>query len=122
VRLPSGSGGRRLALSFFDIGDASAAGQLHIVAPADSGVTFSGCSGIGPQTTGLEDCIIDASSSFNGRWQKVSVPIPNGYTCNDGDPNGCWVKIRYEYGSGTVVQDTTTWEASIEGDPVRLVE
>ena len=50
------------------------------------------------------------------------MPIPVGYSCDDTDPKGCWVRIEYDYGSGTTVEDTTTWTAAIEGDPVRLVE
>jgi hypothetical protein len=122
VRVPSGSGGRVLVLSFFDIADASGAGKLTIVAPVDSGATFSNCTGSGPQAGNLPTCVIDATGAFNGRWEHVRVPIPAGYTCNDGDPKGCWVRIQYAYGAGTTVQDTTTWAAAIEGDPVRLVE
>jgi hypothetical protein len=32
------------------------------------------------------------------------------------------VKIRYTFPSTVQASDTTTWSASIEGDPVRLVE
>ena len=48
ARVPSGSGGHTLSLNFFDVADASQPGTLSIVAPPDSGVTFSNCTGIGP--------------------------------------------------------------------------
>lgn len=122
ARVPSGSGGRTLILSFFDISDSSQPGQLSILAPTDSNVTFGNCVASGPQTAVLPTCTISANSSFNGRWEQVRVPLPDDYRCDDLDPLGCWVRIRYNYGSGATVQDTTTWTASIEGDPVRLIE
>lgn len=120
VRVLPGSAGRVLALSFFDIGDASQPGNLRIV--DHDGNAFANCTGSGPQTGSLSSCVVNATSAFNGKWERVSVPIPSGYTCNVGDPNDCWVKIQYDYGGGTIPSDTTTWSASIEGDPVRLVE
>jgi hypothetical protein len=50
----------------------------------------------------------------------VTVPIPNNYTCNDSDPQGCWLKINYLFSGG--VNDTTSWNAYLLGDPVRLVQ
>ena len=34
---------------------------------------------------------------------------------------GCWFRIRVNFGSGSVT-DQTTWSATVTGDPVRLVE
>jgi hypothetical protein len=122
AKVPSGSGGHVLSLSFFDVSDASQPGTLTIVPPPDSGVTFKDCVGTGPAAGALPTCSVATNSSFNGRWEIVKVPTPLGYSCDDLDPEGCWVRIQYDYGSGTTVQDTTTWTAGIEGDPVRLVE
>ena len=121
VRLPSGSGGRVLVLSFFDVGDADT-GTLRVVPPPDySSTPFSSCTGEGPRVGALTNCALATNpTDFQGRWERVRVPIPSGYTCNDGDPKGCWVRVEYNYSGGA--QDTTTWSASIEGDPVRLVE
>jgi hypothetical protein len=47
----------------------------------------------------------------------VTVPIPGNYTCNDPDPKGWWVKGNYEFAGG--VQDTTSSNAYLLGDPVR---
>jgi len=122
ARVPSGSGGHTLSLNFFDVADASQPGTLSIIAPPDSGVTFSNCTGIGPAAGALPTCSVTTTRAFNGRWQTVKVPIPEGYSCDDTDPRACWVRIEYDYGAGSTVQDTTTWTAVIEGDPVRLVE
>jgi len=49
------------------------------------------------------------------------VPIDSGYRCSDDrDPATCWVRVRLT--TPAAQQDTTTWRAELEGDPVRLVE
>ncbi|HET7326333.1 MAG TPA: pilus assembly protein TadG-related protein [Nocardioidaceae bacterium] len=125
ARLPSGSGGQVLNVRLFDVGDSSNTGTIQVVAP--DGFDFSGCKGYGPQGgvsgTDLPTCSVTAnSSSFQGKWQTIAVPIPDDYGCDDEDPTACWAKLQYSYGSGNQPTDTTSWQASIEGDPVRLVE
>jgi hypothetical protein len=68
------------------------------------------------------DCTISVNGTYDGKWEKISVPIPSSYSCNDTSPTGCWVRLEFYYGSASKPQDTTSWTASIEGDPVRLVE
>jgi len=51
----------------------------------------------------------------------VSVPIPDDYDCNYASSSGCWVKVQLSFTGGATPTDTTTWTASIDGDPVRLV-
>ena len=48
------------------------------------------------------------------------MPIPSDYTCNDADPNGCWLTINYLFNGQ--VHDVTSWTAALLGDPVRLVK
>jgi Flp pilus assembly protein TadG len=129
AKVPSGSGDHVLSLNFFDVSDASGPGILRIIAPPDAtvgpggpAVIFSGCVGSGPAAGALPTCEVNTNGSFNGRWQNVRVPIPADYECDDLDPEGCWVRIEYDFASNIIVQDTTTWTAAIEGDPVRLVE
>jgi hypothetical protein len=123
ARVPSGSGGQILNVRLFDVGDAANTGTITVLAPSDSGVTFTNCKGLGPTAGNLPSCSVQANSStYQGRWQTIAVPIPANYSCDDTDPNACWVKLRYSYGAGNQPNDTTSWTASIEGDPVRLVE
>ena len=85
----------RLWLNYWaDVADASQDGTLSVIAPPDSGVTFSNCTGIGPAAGALPTCSLTTTSAFNGKWQTVKVPIPDGYTCDDTDPQGCWVPHR----------------------------
>ena len=123
ARVPSGAAGQILNVKLWDVGDSTNAGTIKVVAPADSGVDFTNCVGHGPSSGTLPSCQITAkSSTHNGKWQTISVPIPAGYTCDDTDGTKCWVRLSYAYGADNQPSDTTSWMASLEGDPVRLVE
>ena len=123
ARVPSGAAGQMLKLRLFDVGDSNQSGTIKIVYPPDAaGGPFIGCQGAGPAIGALSNCSFTVNSSFNGKWQTVSVPIPSAYRCNDLDSAKCWVRLLYDYGTGSAPHDVTSWAASIEGDPVRLVE
>jgi Flp pilus assembly protein TadG len=123
ARVPTGFAGQILSVRLFDVGDSSANGTITVLAPTESAVTFTNCTGVGPTSGTLAGCSVTANSTtYQGKWQTISVPIPSGYTCNDSSATGCWIKLRYAYGSGAQPSDTTSWTANIEGDPVRLVE
>jgi Flp pilus assembly protein TadG len=138
TRVLPGEAGHTLVLNFFDTGDASQAGNITVLPPPDSnlpGGTFPDCEYTKPpgNSTGppwgtyiatTSDCQITGviSSSYNGQWVTVQVPIPADYTCNATDPLGCWTRLRFSYPAGTSVTDTTTWSAFMVGDPVRLIQ
>jgi hypothetical protein len=121
AQVPPGAGGQILKVQFYDIGDSSKPGTVTIRPPADSGISsFTGCVGEhGPTTGKLQDCSLPADSSYNGKWERVAVPLPKGYHCDISLPTGCWVTLLYDYGSGQP-NDTTSWQATLEGNPVRL--
>jgi len=145
ARVPTAAAGHTLVLNFYDIGDASSTGSLQVVPPPDSnvGANFANCQWTGNSSTGalgyaantpsapwgplspIPNCEIDGVNGgggtiWNAQWSTVTVPIPNNYTCNDSDPQGCWLKINYLFAGG--VNDTTSWNAYLLGDPVRLVQ
>ena len=144
ARVPSAASHHTLVLNFFDIGDAAGQGTLTIVPPTDSNVgsSFSNCTWTGQPGGGatgfgaatpvspwgpnnpIAGCQITGvnapGTSWNAQWSTVTIPIPANYTCNDNDPNGCWVKINYQFASA--ISDTTSWNAYLLGDPVRLVK
>ncbi|MGZ4687453.1 pilus assembly protein TadG-related protein [Oryzihumus sp.] len=120
ARIPSGAAGHILNVRLFDIGDSTGNGTVTVVSP--SGAALAGCTGTGPASGTLSSCSITSNSSFNGKWETIAVPVPAGYTCADSDPTACWFKLQYAYGAGNQPSDTTSWTASLEGDPVRLVE
>ena len=67
------------------------------------------------------DCSIPTGTyNFNNHSMEIRLEIPNTYTCTPGVGAGCWWTIELYYPGGA--NDTTTWSAHIEGNPVRLVE
>jgi hypothetical protein len=123
ARVPTSAAGQVLNVGLYDVGDAATSGTVKVVAPPDSGATFSNCTGIGPVAGALPACQITTNSTtFQGKWETIGVPIPTTYACDDADNNACWVLLTFNYSAGGNVYDTTSWTASIEGDPVRLVE
>jgi hypothetical protein len=68
---------------------------------------------------------VRSDTGYQGKVKVVNVQIPVDYSCDDNVASGCWFTVSYAYGtagSGGGVQDTTTWSASLDGDPVRLVK
>ena len=52
-------------------------------------------------TTALTGCQISVSSSYNAKWQTISVPIPDQLTAaRQLQPTGCWVRLEFFYGNG----------------------
>lgn len=121
---PSGTQ-RVLNVSLWDISDGGSSGSMQIVPPPDANVSnFSGCdfgSSGGSYTPNAGNCSFSFNAgALNGQLMQVEVPLPDGYTCNVGSPTGCWITVKAPF-SGSV-NDTTTWSASLVGDPVRLIE
>ena len=133
VRLLPGASGRNLVLNFFDTGDAASPGTITVLPPADSnvGASFSGCTytpppgnSTGPPwgtftatASGCKVQNVSSSGGFNGQWVQYKVPIPDSYTCNYSNANGCWVRVNFNFPSQTNVSDTTTWSATDRGRP-----
>ncbi|MCU1426392.1 MAG: hypothetical protein JWL83_392 [Actinomycetia bacterium] len=136
ARVLPGSAGRTLIVTFYDTGDADLAGTIKVRPPADSNyLQFSKCeytpppgNSTGPpwgtyQATGGSDCSqsgVSSATDWNGQWVSWKVPIPGNYTCDATKSSGCWVKLQMSFPGG--VADTTTWTASLSGNPVRLVQ
>jgi Flp pilus assembly protein TadG len=144
ARVLPGAAGRTLTINSYDTGDASGAGTISILPPSDSNIsTFSGChytpppgnstgppwgspvltggapaGGVGGQCAQQN---IQASQGWNGQWVTWTVPIPSNYTCNVSSASGCWVTLSFAFPNGTPA-DTSTWTASLDGNPVRLVQ
>ena len=125
VRVVPAAATKTLKIGFFDTGDASQPGTLTIQPPPDSNLpaSISNCTGTGVVTGTLSGCQLTnvSSSTYNGKWQFVNVPIPANYTCTVAQAGGCWFTVKFAFPSG-VPNDTTTWTAKIDGDPVRLIQ
>jgi Flp pilus assembly protein TadG len=123
AKVPTGARGQMFNVSLWDVGDGAKNGStITVLPPSETGGTFSNCTGAGVKNGALTSCGISVDSTYNARWQTISVPIPPGYSCTDASATGCWVRLVFYYGSGSSPMDTTSWTASVVGDPVRLVE
>jgi Flp pilus assembly protein TadG len=126
VRVIPAAQTKTLNIHFFDVGDADNPGTITVLPPSESSSTlpaFTGCTGAGVTNGALgTGCSLSnvTSSSYNGKLQTISVPIPSTYSCNATLAGGCWVRLKMQFSGG--VSDTTTWSASIDGDPVRLIK
>jgi hypothetical protein len=133
ARLLPNDAGHNLNLSLFDIGDGGSTGTLTVVPPPDatnngSPVVLNGCMmqlGTGSAFTnvnGTTPCEVSGvtTANYNGRWLTIQIPIPAKYTCDITNANSCWFRIDYQF-SGSIF-DTTSWTATLGGDPVRIVK
>jgi Flp pilus assembly protein TadG len=137
ARVLPGAANRTMRIVFFDVGDASDVGTLTVLPPTDSNYgTFSGCKYTAPPGNssgppfgaavatggGCSVSGVSSSAGWNGQIVEWTVPIPADYTCNYSDPTGCWIKMKFQYGSSVQVSDTTTWSATLDGNPVRIID
>jgi hypothetical protein len=135
ARVPTSGAGHVLKVVFFDTGDSVDTGIIAIAAPPDNrGTTAPTCvdKGFIPNgssaSTNLPGCQltnVNSSTGYQGKAKEIDVQVPADYLCTDTSNSGCWFTVSYSYGtttSGGAVADTTTWTASLDGDPVRLVK
>jgi hypothetical protein len=126
IRVLPGAAGKYVRYTFYDAADGSTGGTVQVLAPTDatgsitSSSTISGCTATGVVSGTLIGCSAPVSPSRNnGKLQTVNVPIPADYSCSYSVPGGCWFRVVVKYSQAT---DVTTWSATVEGDPVRLVK
>jgi hypothetical protein len=130
-----GASGRILQLTFYDIGDVGGGTTtITISPPADMSGTTPQCvwtanSGKAMPTSGsVNGCSVSGITSstyptgFNGTLVQANIKVFGDYNCATGNTLGCWFRIQMSYTAGTQANDTTTWDANIGGDPVRLVK
>ncbi len=132
ARVGTASAGATLTIDFFDTGDASDVGSISIVRPTDAtGDAIVNCRAVGEVVgnrttpTVLPTCTlsnVQSGNGYNGKLQRLEVPIPDNYACQDSALSGCWFRVNFTYAASALVQDTTTWSASLDGDPVRLIQ
>ena len=117
--------GKDLVIELWDVGDITGGQGSDEFSILDGADDIPECDWVATSTTppanptsGSGACTINASDKkFNNELITISVQIPDDYTCS-GDE--CWFRIEYDYVG--LVKDTTTWTASINGNPIRLVE
>ena len=125
VRVIPAAASKTLNIKFFDLGDAPYPGTLQVLPPRESNLPtpLAGCTGSGVVNGPVTNCQltnVSRDTGWQAKEQTIRVPIPSGYTCESTLPGGCWFRLQAAFPGG--VQDSTTWSARVEGDPVRLVE
>jgi hypothetical protein len=128
ARITPETAGKTLQLTFWDMADIGGqSAAFELLSPSDATVPLDDCTFsrdpsplVGVTTSG---CRIQGitTANYNGRNVIVMIPIPPGYNCAVDDPAGCWTKVRVDVSTGGDVRDTTTWSATMTGDPVRLI-
>lgn len=59
--------------------------------------------------------------TYDGRDVDITVPIPRNWSCDDADPRACWLMLSLDYGNAGYINDTSTWQVSMEAAPIHLV-
>lgn len=133
-RIEAVHAGKTMVIQLFDPGDASGSSSIQILQPTATGytpATFSYTadsnatgSKLGTNVTSLATTI-GGTAQYNNSWVTLTVSLPKTYTAPlpPGEPAGTaggWWKIKYVFSSTTT--DTTTWQVSIRGNPVHLVQ
>lgn len=134
IRVLPGAAGQYVSFSFFDAADASEAsgGTVKVTRPTDATGSIlttpfpGGCRSIGGYAGSSEVTLANCSAPVNndknnGALQTITIPIPTDYDCDYTSMGGCWYQVTVSF-PGAKVHDTTTWDASVVGDPVRLIE
>jgi hypothetical protein len=128
ARITPETAGKTLQLTFWDMADIQGeSATFRLLSPSDASVPLDDCTFtrdggaiVGATVSG---CTISGvtTTDYNGRNVIVKIPIPPGYTCAVSDPLGCWTRVEVTVANATGVADTTTWSATMTGDPVRLI-
>ena len=133
-RIDAVHAGKTMVIQLFDPGDAAGNSQIEILKPTSSGYVTSkfdytadaNASGSksGTKVSKLLTTI-NGAGQYNNSWVTLTVVLPKTYDAPlpPGEPAGAlggWWKIRYTFDNATT--DTTTWQVSIRGNPVHLVQ
>ena len=62
------------------------------------------------------------TSKNNGKTETITIPIPTDYTCNYTSSAAAGTACNVGFGSRWRSHDVTTWDATVIGDPVRLIK
>ena len=118
--------GKTMTIDLFDPGESSGNAFLRILSPDGNSYDYArfdwsaddGRSG----TDVTEIQTSNGSALFNNHLISIDIPLPPTYgsvgLTPPGETEAGWWKIEYEM---SAANDTTTWEVSINGNPVHLI-
>lgn len=110
--------GKELVIELWDPDSGNNGIQINM--PDGSLPTCSWSNLSGTRTGGPGPCDINFTTGFNNDHMQIRIDIDGSYTCDTSPTGNCWWTIEVSYPGGA--NDTTTWSARIEGNPVALVE
>ncbi len=120
--------GKDLVIELWDPGESSAAAWMNVVPPPSVNggsplpCVWSATNGDGATSANcrIQTTTSGGSSIYHDHLVTVRISIPDTYSCPLGGVPGCWWTIDYDYTARS--NDTTTWSARVEGNPVKLIE
>jgi hypothetical protein len=133
-RIPAIHAGKTIVIQLFDPGDAQGTASIQILKPTTSGYVATPFSytadstATGPKSGTNVSSLVTVDNDnvrYNNSWVTITVPLAKTYnaprpTTEAAGVEGGWWKIRYTFSSETT--DTTTWQVSIRGNPVHLIQ
>jgi hypothetical protein len=138
AKVRPGDAGRELTTELYSIGDDIPA-DVTILPPIEATLngqpltSFSDCTRVRPGETTVRpitNCTYPRAHSeprngepgFAGRHGTITFPLPEGFSCDQFAPTGCWLRIQMSYTRAGTVQDTTSWRTFVDGQLVRITE
>jgi hypothetical protein len=122
--------GQQLIISLWDAGDLDDPGNLEFtgaLAGIDCDVQERNGAGVvtdawhgddGDLISGGVGCHLDIGiREHNNEWLDFRFDVPPSYTCSG---SACWSFVEYNFPG--VPHDRTTWSATINGQPIHLIE
>lgn len=132
VQMNRGAIGRPVHLEAFDLADIAPrkkAPYIRLVPTSDwknNGfpITTIPCTYTSPAgvKSSLNPCQLNnvASGKFSAVTIAFDFNLPSTYSCDWSSKSGCWIKVEIDYGPSAVTSDTTSWNITDNGAPMRL--
>ncbi len=126
AQIEAAHAGKTMTIDLFDPGESSGNAYLRILSPDGNSygyAHFNWTSDDGRSGTDVTQIqTSNGSALFNNHLISIDIPLPTTYGSGGLTPAGetepGWWKIEYQM---SAANDTTTWEVSINGNPVHLV-
>jgi Flp pilus assembly protein TadG len=126
AQIEAAHAGKTMVIKLFDPGESSGDAFLRIKSPdgnSYNNVNFTWTSDDGRSGSGTQiQTSVGGAAQFNNKLLTILIPLPSTYGSTGLTPSGetepGWWKIEYQM---SAANDTTTWEVSINGNPVHLL-
>jgi hypothetical protein len=127
IEVPADRAGDQVVVDLYDVGDTYTMMYLELNRPGGANTGCRAATGavdgarLDPPatTTNLSyECVLQTgnttSSAYNGRWLRLTAPVPTNYTCTD----DCWWTVTWPIGTtSTSWTDRVTVTAAITETP-----